>query len=64
MGTIADAARAAGPPLETVDEKRIRDLAAKARSAQGLTPPETAEAVGLLLAGRAAAISRAKRPRP
>lgn len=64
MPTIADAAREAGLLVETADEKRIRELAAKAKTAQGLTPPETAEAVGLLLFARSATISRTKRPRP
>lgn len=58
--SIAEVA-ASSPPLESTDEKRIRELATKAGT---LTPPEVAEAVKLLLGVELRQLKRARRPRP
>lgn len=48
-------------PIETVEEKRIRELSTRPVP---LTNPEIQEAMKLLLGARAAQIRRTRRPRP
>lgn len=60
MGKSMSEAVAASPPMETADQKRVRELAAL----PVLTNPQMQEAIQLLLKKEAATISQRRKPRP